>query len=98
MTLIRSTLACLLSLALFVASLAFIEHRALAAPSNKTPAAASSAPKPAASVPAPEPAAAEPADEAVAPDSPRASITEYLQLCSEGSYADAAHFLDVRPK
>lgn len=32
-----------------------------------------------------------------APDSPRASLEEYLELCREGDYASAARFLSLQP-
>lgn len=36
-----------------------------------------------------------PPEPAAAPDSPRASVREFFALCSEGSYIEAARFLDV---
>lgn len=36
--------------------------------------------------------------EEVAPDSPRASVGRYLELCRKGSYAEAAAYLDVPSK
>jgi MscS family membrane protein len=36
-----------------------------------------------------------PTDEVVAPDSPRASVDAYLQLCKVGRYQDAAKYLSV---
>jgi MscS family membrane protein len=59
-----------------------------------TPAAAEQ-PSPAPAAPAaPATAPAEPA-EAVAPDSPRASVRHFLDLCRVGEYAEAAGYLDV---
>ncbi|WP_234023981.1 mechanosensitive ion channel family protein [Sorangium cellulosum] len=34
----------------------------------------------------------------VAPDSPRASLRQFFELCRAGDYAEAARFLDVPPK
>jgi MscS family membrane protein len=50
------------------------------------------APPPAATAPAP--AAAPPVEEA-APDSPRASVKRFLELCKAGEYAEAAAYLDL---
>src|SRR5262245_54697379 len=35
---------------------------------------------------------------AVAPDSPRASLADYLQLARRGRYAEAAAYLDLKPE
>ncbi|MFT3776519.1 MAG: hypothetical protein QM820_65090 [Minicystis sp.] len=58
------------------------------------PAAAAAAqpkPAPAAITPAPAPAPVEPG----APDSPRASVKRFLDLCRVGEYAEAAVYLDL---
>jgi MscS family membrane protein len=55
------------------------------------PASAQPKPAPAASASASAPAA----PEEVAPDSPRASVKRYLELCRAGEYAEAAGYLDL---
>ncbi len=47
--------------------------------------------EPAATTPVPTPASGA----EVSPDSPRSAVAEYLDLCNEGSYRDAARFLDL---
>lgn len=54
--------------------------------------AASPSPSPS---PAPTKGSAPPERTGVAPDSPRASLAEYLNLCRAGRYADAARHLNV---
>ena len=44
-----------------------------------------------------QPAPASAAETQLAPDSPRAAVTEYLELCREGDYASAARYLALRP-
>ena len=65
-----------------------------AAPSLKPiPAAAVSAKSETSSKPPAN--SAEEVDEVVAPDSPRASVEAYLQLCEHGHFQDAAHYLSL---
>ena len=48
-------------------------------------------------VPGAAKAASTEAEESLAPDSPRASLIQYLSLCREGRYDEAAAFLDLLP-
>lgn len=50
-------------------------------------------PYPLTAQPSPAPAA----EAQVAPDSPRAAVTDYLELCRKGDYASAARYLALRP-
>jgi MscS family membrane protein len=73
-------------LLLVVAALALPSAPALAQPHPGAVVATASS----AATPGPTPAAPEPA-----PDSPRASLKRFLDLCRTGEYADAAEYLDL---
>jgi MscS family membrane protein len=66
---------------------------AVAGQASAAPSLASSLPKPAASTAGP--AASPTAEEKVAPDSPRAAITDFRHLAHRGDFAGAARYLDL---
>ena len=40
----------------------------------------------------------EPTEEEIAPDSPRASLAAYMDLCRQSQFAEAAKYLDILPE